>query len=153
MKRIKITTILVIALLSASLDAKSASHYYYSKTISGSLDEVTMQVKEVLKEQGFGIVSEMDMHKTLNEKVEGANVKPYRLLGACNPKFAYDVIQKEGNIGLFLPCKVLLKEKAGNEIEVVMVNPTVMIDIVDNPELDGIADEVTKRFEKAIKNL
>jgi uncharacterized protein (DUF302 family) len=126
--------------------------YYYSKTVNGTLDEVTENVKEVLKEQGFGIVTELDMHKTLNEKLD-LNLKGYRLLGACNPGYAHKTMQKEENIGLFLPCKVLLKEKEGNSVEVVAVDPSKLMQMLGNKELDPIAKEVTILFKKAMEQL
>ena len=81
-------------------------------------------MKASLKEQGFGIITEIDMHSTLEEKLGDVDMKPYRILGACNPKYAYQTLQKEENIGLFLPCKVLIKQTDENRCDVVMVNPS-----------------------------
>lgn len=126
--------------------------YYLSKVIAGDLETVTQKVKEVLKSNGFGVVSEIDMHKTLNEKA-GADMKGYRLLGVCNPKLAYQAVQAEENIGLFLPCKMILKETEDGTIEVVSVIPTHVMKMIGNKKLDTVAEEVTKKLEQVMEGL
>ena len=80
-------------------------------------------------------------------------MKAYRILGACNAKFAWQTLEKEENIGVFLPCKVLIKEKEAQKTQVVAVNPAYMIEMLGNPELTGIGDEVALRFKNALKKL
>lgn len=126
--------------------------FYFSRTIEANLQEATQQIKASLKEQGFAVITEIDMDNTLNEKL-GKNMKAYRILGACNAKFAWQTIQKEEDIGLFLPCKVLVKDVGKGKTEIVAVNPTYLMKMLDNPELEGIAGEVTNRFRKALENL
>ena len=115
------------------------------------MDEVTDRVKAVLKEQGFGIITEIDMHEKLEEKLGKVDVKPYRILGACNPGFALQTLKVEENIGLFLPCKVLIKQVDRDKMEVVMVDPSALMRILGNDELVSIADEVTVKFRKALE--
>ena len=126
--------------------------YYFSKTLKGDLETVTDKVKTALKDQGFGIVTEIDMHKTLKEKLD-VSMAGYRILGACNAKFAYKTVQKEENIGVFLPCKVLLKEKENNTVEVVAVNPARLMSMLGNDDLKPISEEVADLFKEALKQL
>jgi uncharacterized protein (DUF302 family) len=93
------------------------------------------------------------MDKTLKEKLDNVDMQRYTILGACNPKFAYETLQVEENIGLFLPCKVLVKEIDQDKSEVVMVNPSELMNMLGNEQLTGIADEVTKRFKLALEGL
>lgn len=151
------TTLFIISaifiLFSNSGFGQEVKDYYFSKTITGSFEEVTEKTKKALKEQGFGIITEIDMDKTLKEKLDDVDMKPYKILGACNPKFAYETLQYEENIGLFLPCKVLVKQLGENQIEVVMVNPSVLMQMLGNEKLSQIADEVTLRFRTALQNI
>ncbi len=155
MKTIKFfTTILLaaMALTAASQQPVQKERYYFSKTMEGTVEQATQRVKAALQDQGFGIVTEIDMHKTLNEKL-GKEMETYRILGACNAKFAWETLQKEENIGVFLPCKVLIKEAEGDRVEVVAVNPSKLMKMLDNPELEGVADQVTRRFKDALHQL
>jgi len=77
----------------------------------------------------------------------------YRILGACNARFAWQTLQKEENIGVFLPCKVLVKDVGKGKTEIVAVNPSHLMKMLDNPELNGIADQVTTRFRNALEKL
>jgi uncharacterized protein (DUF302 family) len=126
--------------------------YYFSKTVKGNMEEVTDKVKSSLKDQGFGIVTEIDMHKTLKEKLD-VKMNGYRILGACNAKYAHNTIQKEDNIGVFLPCKVILKENDNNTVEVVSVNPSKLMKMLGNQDLEPIAEDVTELFRKALQQL
>ena len=136
-----------------SLQAQESASYYFRATIESSFDETVTRTKASLKEQGFGIITELEMDKTLKEKLDNVEMKRYTILGACNPKFAYETLQIEENIGLFLPCKVLVKEISENETEVVMVNPSELMKMLGNDELTGVADKVTSRFQKALNDL
>lgn len=125
---------------------------FFKKTISGNFLEVTAKVKEELKKQGFSVITEIDMDKKLNEKL-GTNVKPYKILGACNPGFAYKTLQIDQNIGVFLPCKVIIKQLDGNDIEIVSINPSKMMLMMNNAELTKVAEEVSQKLEMVINNL
>jgi uncharacterized protein (DUF302 family) len=146
--------LMAIASISVSAQEEVKSEkFYFSKTVEGNVEEVTPKVKSVLKEQGFSVVTEIEMAKTLREKIDGVDMKPYRILGACNAKYAYETIQKEENIGVFLPCKVILKEQDNNMTEVVAVNPSKLMQMLGNEELNAIANDVSTKFKVALENL
>ncbi len=133
--------------------AQTDESYYISKTINSTFEEASEKVKLALKEQEFGVITEIEMHEKLAEKIVDVDIKPYRILGVCNPKFAYETIKAEENIGLFLPCKVLVKYIDENTTEIVMVNPSSLMKMLGNEDLMKVADEVTVRFKKAMKTI
>jgi uncharacterized protein (DUF302 family) len=98
--------------------------------LRGSLDEVKAKVVDALKTQGFGVVTEIDMQKTLKQKI-GVDFKPYQILGACNPHFAYRALSADEQIGLLLPCNVVLKQESDG-VEVSIQDPEVMFSVVDS---------------------
>ena len=126
--------------------------YYFSKTISLSFDEALIRVTEVLKSEGFGIISEIRMHEKLKEKL-GIDYKKYTILGACNPGYAYTALQVEDKIGTMLPCNVILQELSETNIEVAAVNPIASMMAIQNPALTGIAKEVTDKLQVVISRL
>ncbi len=150
--RIKIT-ILLLMVLSLSVNAQK-ENYYLSKTVDLSIEEVTLKVKEVIKKHGFGIVSESDMDQSLKEKLgDVVDMKPYRVLGACNAKIAHKIVSIEENIAIFLPCKVILKYKADNKTEIVVVNPKVAMKAVKNPKAQEIINEVSETFKTILSEI
>lgn len=155
MKRFYLLVLPLFVFVSFTLVAQNAEKpdYYMSKTIDLPFEEATEEVKNVLKEQQFGVISELDMHEKLAEKMPDLEMKKYRILGACNPVFAYETLQVEENIGLFLPCKILIKEVDENTTEVVMIDPSAVMGNIGNAKLMNVADEVTERFERALANL
>lgn len=126
--------------------------YYFSKTISLSFDEAINRVTEVLKSEGFGIITEIRMHEKLKEKL-GVDFKKYTILGACNPAYAYKALQVEDKIGTMLPCNVIVQELSENHIEVAAVNPIASMMAIQNPALTGIAKEVTDKLREVISRL
>jgi uncharacterized protein (DUF302 family) len=126
--------------------------YYFSKTISLSFDEAINRVTDVLKSEGFGIITEIQMHEKLKEKL-GVDFKKYTILGACNPAYAYKALQVEDKIGTMLPCNVVIQELSGNQIEVAAVNPIATMMAIQNPQLAGIANEVTDKLREVISRL
>jgi uncharacterized protein (DUF302 family) len=98
--------------------------------LRGSLEEVKAKVVDALKTQGFGVVTEIDMQKTLKQKI-GVDFKPYQILGACNPHFAYRALSADEQIGLLLPCNVVLKQESDG-VEVSIQDPEVMFSVVDS---------------------
>jgi len=126
--------------------------YYFSKTISLSFDEAIIRVTEVLKSEGFGIISEIRMHEKLKEKL-GVDFKKYTILGACNPSYAYNVLQVEDKIGTMLPCNIVVQELSENHIEVAAVNPIASMMAIQNPELIEIASDVTDKLQVVISRL
>jgi uncharacterized protein (DUF302 family) len=126
--------------------------YYFSKTLNVSYDEAVKRINEALKTEGFGVISEINMHDKLKEKI-GVDFKRYKILGACNPPYAYKALQAEDKIGTMMPCNVLVIEQGQNKIEVAAVNPIASMQAITNPSLEDIALEVTNKLKKVIENL
>ena len=126
--------------------------YYFSKTIEGKFDEVVVKVKEELKKEGFGILTEIDVKKTLKEKLD-VDFKKYKILGACNPPFAYKALKAEDKIGTMLPCNVVVQEVLEGVVEVAAIDPVASMQAVDNPKLKDIADEIQNRLKKVIGSI
>jgi len=126
--------------------------YYFSKTLSVTFDEAVRLTTEALKSEGFGVISEINMHEKLKEKL-GVDFKRYRILGACNPPLAYKALQAEEKIGTMLPCNVLVIEQGQNKIEIAAVNPVASMQAITNPALGDAALEVTNKLKKVINNL
>ena len=125
--------------------------YYFSKTIDLDFDNAIDKVIEELKKEGFGILTDIDVRATLKEKLD-VNFHNYRILGACNPKFAYKALQAENKIGTMLPCNVIVQEKDGRT-ELTAVDPVASMQAVDNPNLKEIAEEVRSKLRKVIEIL
>ncbi|TDD97931.1 DUF302 domain-containing protein [Flavobacterium cellulosilyticum] len=126
--------------------------YYFNKTIKGTFEEVIDKVTIGLKEEGFGILTEIDVTATLKEKLD-VNFKKYKILGACNPPYAYQALQAEDKIGVMLPCNVIVQEIEVGVIEVAAVNPMASMKAVENEKLNKVAEEITVKLEKIIKKL
>jgi uncharacterized protein (DUF302 family) len=126
--------------------------YYFSKTISLSFDEAINRVTDVLKSEGFGIISEIRMNEKLKEKL-GVDFKKYTILGACNPSYAYKALQVEDKIGTMLPCNIVVQELSEKHIEVAAVNPIASMMAIQNPALVGIAEEVTEKLKVVISRI
>jgi uncharacterized protein (DUF302 family) len=126
--------------------------YYFSKTISLSFDEAINRVTDVLKSEGFGIISEIRMNEKLKEKL-GVAFKKYTILGACNPSYAYKALQVEDKIGTMLPCNIVVQELSEKHIEVAAVNPIASMMAIQNPALVGIAEEVTEKLKVVISRI
>lgn len=126
--------------------------YYFAKTLNVSFEEAVKLATEALKNEGFGVISEINMHEKLKEKL-GVDFKRYRILGACNPPLAYKALQAEEKIGTMLPCNVLIIEQGRNKIEIAAVNPVASMQAITNPALGGVALEVTNKLKRVIDNL
>lgn len=126
--------------------------YYFNKTIKGTFDEVIQKVTKELKEEGFGILTDIDIQETLKKKLD-VNFKKYRILGACNPPFAHKALLAEDKIGTMLPCNVIVQELETGVIEVAAVNPMASMQAVQNEKLNDIANEITTMLEKVINKL
>ncbi len=126
--------------------------YYFSKILNVSYDEAVKLTNEALKTEGFGVISEINMHEKLKEKL-GVDFKRYKILGACNPPYAYKALQAEDKIGTMMPCNVLVIEQGQNKIEIAAVNPIASMQAITNPSLGNIALEVTNKLRKVIDNL
>jgi uncharacterized protein (DUF302 family) len=126
--------------------------YFYSKTIDGELSDVYDRVILVLKEQGFGVITEIDIKKTMKEKLD-VDFREYLILGACNPENAYMALLAEDKIGLLLPCNVIIQSKGEKRYEVSCVDPAVSMQMIVNPELESVAGNVRLKLLKAIDSL
>ncbi len=126
--------------------------YYTEKTIKSDFDSAIAKTQEALKNEGFGILSEIKINEKLKEKV-GVEFRKYTILGACNPPLAYEALQTEDKIGTMLPCNVIVQEIGNNEVEVAAIDPFASMQIVDNEELSKIAKEVKDKLDTVIENL
>ena len=126
--------------------------YYMAKTVSMGFEQALQRVTELLKEQGFGILTEIDVKETLKKKLD-VDFRHYRILGACNPPFAYKALQAEDKIGTMLPCNVIVQQLDEGKVEVAAVDPIASMTAVKNPALESIASEVRQRLQKVIDSL
>jgi uncharacterized protein (DUF302 family) len=126
--------------------------YYYNKTIKGGFEEVIEKVTTELKSQGFGVLTEIDFSGTIKKKLD-KDMPAYRILGACNPDFAYQAYQAEDKIGTMLPCNVIVQDAGNGNVEVSAVNPIASMMGVGNNSLGSIAGEVKSKLEQVIDAL
>jgi uncharacterized protein (DUF302 family) len=126
--------------------------YYYNKTIAGDFEQVIEKVTAELKKQGFGVLTEIDFSGTIKNKLD-KDMPAYRILGACNPGFAYQAYQAEDKIGTMLPCNVIVQDAGNGNIEVSAVNPIASMMGVENESLGKIAGEVKEQLERVIDAL
>ncbi|HAL55130.1 MAG TPA: ABC transporter ATP-binding protein [Bacteroidetes bacterium] len=123
--------------------------YGFSKTVALSHEQAIVKVTEALKQEGFGVLTTIDVKETLQTKL-GVEFNKYVILGACNPPFAHRALQAEEEIGLLLPCNIIVYERE-NETVVSAFNPMSMTKLIDNPAMLPIAEEVTQRLRRAIE--
>ncbi len=125
------------------------AQYYMNKILEMSLEEAVRRVTEELKKEGFGVLTEIDMQATMKKKLD-VDLRPYKILGACNPPFAYQALQAERNIGLYLPCNIVVQDAGDGKTEVAAVDPLVTMSRVENPALEPVAQEVRARLQRVI---
>jgi len=126
--------------------------YYFSKLIEMSFDDALNRVVEELKKQGFGILTQIDVRETLKKKLD-VDFRNYRILGACNPPFAYKALQAEDKIGTMLPCNVVVQETQEGKVEVAAIDPVTSMLAVDNPALMEVAVHIQAKLRNVINNL
>ncbi len=126
--------------------------YHFSKTISLPFDEAIETVTAALMERGFGVLSTIDVKETLKSKID-VDFRPYTILGACNPNFAYQALQSEDKIGLMLPCNVIVQQTDDGRVEVSAVDPVASMQAIENAALGGIAQEVQGLLKATIDAL
>jgi len=126
--------------------------YYISKKISTDFDQAVLLVIESLKKEGFGVLTEINIQEKLKVKLN-VDFRKYKILGACNPAYAYKALQMEDKVGTMLPCSVIVQELGDNEIEVAAVDPIASMMAIENPDLAGIAGEIKQKLERAIASL
>lgn len=126
--------------------------YYINKTVKVSFDEAVRNITEALKKEGFGIITEIDVKKTIKEKL-GEEMRPYKILGACNPKFAFSAISIEDKIGTMLPCNVIVRSIDDETTEVAAINPAESMKTAANEKLAEIGSAVAARLSNAVNSL
>ena len=121
--------------------------YGFSKTVDLSYEQAIEKVTEELKKEGFGVLTTIDVKDTLKRKLN-VDFSKYMILGACNPPFAYESLQAEEELGLLLPCNVIVYEKEG-KTRVSVFDPMVMDAVIDNPQIEPIAKKVKEKLQRA----
>ncbi len=127
-------------------------NYYINKIIDVEFDKALVRANDALGEQGFGILTEIDVKDTLKKKLN-VEFRKYVILGTCNPQFAYEALKKEDKIGVMLPCSVIVQDTGGGKVEVAAIDPVIAMQSVDKPALAQIAYKVRELLAAAIKAL
>ncbi len=126
--------------------------YYFNKILKTSFDETIIILTEALRKEGFGILTEIDVQATLKKKLD-VDFRKYKILGACNPPFAYKALQAEDKIGLLLPCNFIVQETTDGSVEVAAIDPLEYMQTVKNKNLVEIAAEVQQKLKNVIESL
>jgi uncharacterized protein (DUF302 family) len=126
--------------------------YYYSRTLSLPMEEAEGRVTEALAEEGFGVLTKIDVKATLKQKLD-VDFRPYTILGACNPAFAHQALELEDKIGTMLPCNVVVQAAGEGRVEVAAVDPVASMSAVENEQLTPVAEEVRERLRRVIDSL
>ena len=126
--------------------------YHFSKKLDVDYDDAIARTTEELKKEGFGIMTEIDVKEALKKKLD-VNFRKYKILGACNPSYAYKALQAEDKIGTMLPCNVIVQETDDGKTEVSAIDPIASMQAIDNPSLGDIAREVREKLRKVIDNI
>jgi uncharacterized protein (DUF302 family) len=126
--------------------------YAISKSVTMSFNDTVNRVSSELQKEGFGIITEIDLKSKFREKL-GKDFRNYTILGACNPKLAYEAIEKESHIGVMLPCNVLVQEHEDGQVEVSAINPMQSIGVIGKPELEAIATQVSEKLKAALDRI
>jgi uncharacterized protein (DUF302 family) len=126
--------------------------YYFSKFVDDSFDEAIERVTEHLSNEGFGVLTTIDVSATLKKKLD-VDFQRYTILGACNPGYAHKALLAEDKIGTMLPCNVIVQETADGKVEVAAVDPMASMMAIENESLGGIASEVRSKLQSVINSL
>jgi uncharacterized protein (DUF302 family) len=126
--------------------------YGFSTTLSGDFDDVCNRVVDKLKDEGFGVLTEIDVAATLKAKL-GIDKRPYKILGACNPPLAHQALEADPDIGLLLPCNVVVRQEENGEITVAFMDPEAVLGIVNKPGVDELGAQVKSKLENVKKAL
>ncbi|GMR20821.1 MAG: DUF302 domain-containing protein [Gammaproteobacteria bacterium] len=121
--------------------------YGFNTTVKDNFENVVSRVTDALKEEGFGVLTEIDVQATLKAKLD-VDGRPYKILGACNPQLAHKAITAEPDIGLLLPCNVVVREEEDGSINVGFMDPVSVLGLVNKPELESLGAEVKSRLQR-----
>lgn len=127
-------------------------NYHLSKKVSLQFHEAITRVTEELRKEGFGIITSIDLKKTFHEKIN-VHFRNYTILGACNPRFAYEALESEDKIGVFLPCNVVVQEHDNGHVEISIVNPEVLMHETDNQNVKTFATEIRMSMENVLRGV
>jgi uncharacterized protein (DUF302 family) len=126
--------------------------YYFNRKVEGNFDEVERRAREALKKEGFGVLTEIDVTETLKKKLD-VEFRRYKILGACNPSFAYKALLAEDKIGTMLPCNVIVQEMDEGGVEVAAIDPIASMQAIQNPNLGNVASQVRDKLRSVVENL
>jgi uncharacterized protein (DUF302 family) len=126
--------------------------YSFSTNLIGDMNTIEQQVTNALKEEGFGVLTEIDVQATLKKKLD-IDQRPYKILGACNPSLAHQALQAEADIGLLLPCNVVVREEEDASITVAFMDPEAVLTLVNRDDIGQLAKEVKSRLERVKQQL
>lgn len=126
--------------------------YYFSKIFDGGFDAVVGRAREALKQEGFGVITEIDVQATLKTKID-VDFRPYLILGACNPAMAHEALRIEDKVGTMLPCNVVVQERTDGRIEVAAIDPVASMESIGNPALSDKAAEVAAKLKAALERI
>jgi uncharacterized protein (DUF302 family) len=126
--------------------------YYIAKTVSGGFPAIVERVKESLKAENFGVLTEIDVKETMKKNLD-IDFRNYRILGACNPPRAHQALTADDKIGTMLPCNVIVQDLGGGRVEVAAINPAMAMEHIGNPALKTIAESVTGKLQRVIDAL
>jgi len=125
---------------------------FFTKLTDLEFDDAIVHVTTILKEHGFGIITEIDVKETLKKKID-IDFRPYRILGACNPSFAHKALQAYDKAGIMMPCNVIVQQHTDGKVEITLINPDAAASSLNNKELEDFACEVTKELRKVFKEI
>ncbi|UCE41545.1 MAG: DUF302 domain-containing protein [Candidatus Aminicenantes bacterium] len=126
--------------------------YYFSRKVEGNFNQVETRTREALKQEEFGVLTEIDVRETLKKKLE-VDFRKYKILGACNPPFAYKALLVEDKIGIMLPCNVIIQEMDDGEVEVAAIDPIASMQAIQNPKLGDVANQVREKLRRVVENV
>jgi len=135
-----------------TMKGEYAMSYYFSKIVKVSFDEAVVKVTGELKAEGFGILTEIDVKETLKKKMD-VDFRRYKILGACNPPYAYKALQAEDKIGTMLPCNVIVQEVSDGQVEITAIDPLASMQAIENPALKEIAAEISNKLKTVIERV
>jgi uncharacterized protein (DUF302 family) len=126
--------------------------YYFSKTIEATFEDAVSRTREALQQEGFGVITEIDVQKTLKSKID-VDFRPYLILGACNPAMAYGALQVEDKVGTMLPCNVVVQLRSEGRVEIAAIDPVASMQAIENPALIEKASAVAGKLKSALERI